>query len=118
MKATESSLPTPSRNSGRSPLLLAILCFILGAALAGFWFHRTVPVREDGKPAFQLSDATKKLLAGLAAPATIHFYSLLPADSADATASAQLAAARADYASARRAQASFSMRMAFFCLRP
>ena len=85
MKPTEPTRPNPSPNSGASPLLVAILCFILGAALAGFWFHRAAPVRAVAKPAIELSDATKKLLAGLAAPVTIRFYSLLPENSADAT---------------------------------
>jgi len=85
MKPTDSPRPAKSAKSSRSPILLAIVGFFLGTALAGYWFHNTTPVRENGKSSLELSDATKNVLSHLAAPVTIHFYSLLPADSADDT---------------------------------
>jgi len=84
MKPTDSTRPNPSPNSGRSSLL-GILGFVLGAALAGLWFHRPAPLQDVSQPAIKLSDATKKVLAGLPVPVTIHFYSLLPENGADAT---------------------------------
>ena len=84
MKPTDPSRPNSSPNSRRSPLL-GILGFILGAALIGLWLHRPAPVQEVAQPDIKLSDATKKVLVELAAPVTIHFYSLLPENGADAT---------------------------------
>lgn len=86
MKSTDSSRPaTTHNNPGGSPLLLVILGVILGAALAGFWLHRATKAPAGDRATIALSDATKKVLAGLAAPVTIHYYALLPADNADAS---------------------------------
>ncbi len=85
MKSTDSPRPANNNNPGGSPLLLIILGFILGAALAGFWFHRSAKAPAGSPTNVELSDATKKVLAGLAAPVTIHYYALLPADATDAS---------------------------------
>lgn len=68
--------PQPSR---RSPLLPVIIAFVIGAAVAGVWVQR----QHAGSTGAALSPATINLLAALPAPVTIHFYSLLPAGSAD-----------------------------------
>jgi hypothetical protein len=87
MKPTDSPLPAATARSGGNPLLLVLFSFILGAALAGFLVYRgTVKdVLAKNTPLIELSDATKNVLAHLAAPVTIHYYSLLPADRTDAT---------------------------------
>jgi len=86
MKSTESSRPNTAPNSGCNPLLLVIVGFILGSALAGFLVYRSTLKVEPIKiaPLVELSEATKNVLAHLAAPVTIHFYSLLPENSTDA----------------------------------
>ena len=72
--------PAPPQTFRSQPLVLACLAFVLGIALTGIWFHQHHAVSEsDG-----LSVSTKNLLGELAAPVTIHYYSLLPAGSADA----------------------------------
>jgi len=84
MKPTDSPRPALSTTPGRSPLPLAVIFFILGAALAGWWFHRAAPAPPTGRPAGELFWSTQKILSNLAAPVTIRYYSLLPADSTDA----------------------------------
>lgn len=62
------------------PLALAAVFFLLGAALASGWFyHQKTHSAPGGLPA-----TTRNQLANLAAPVTIHFYSVLPASSAGA----------------------------------
>jgi hypothetical protein len=67
------------RGSSR-PLLLAIVCFALGAALTAFWFYRQSGVAN----ARQLSEQTRVALAGLTAPVNVSYYAVLPTNSADA----------------------------------
>jgi hypothetical protein len=81
MKPSPSSSPAQPPTARRHPLLLAGVAFVLGIALAGVWFHN--PRAAAAKDA--LADATKNQLGHLAVPVTIRYYSLLPADSADAT---------------------------------
>jgi hypothetical protein len=67
-----------SRTSRRSPLLPAIIAFVLGAVLAGIWFYR----QNTAAHGTALSEQTRSSLANLASPVTIRFYSVLPAGSA------------------------------------
>ena len=78
MKPNDASRSTPKP---RPTLLVAVLCFLLGAALTGFWLHR--PATKSSST--ELAAATKTSLSQLPAPVTIRYYSLLPAGSADAT---------------------------------
>jgi hypothetical protein len=80
MKPNTASSPGQPQTSRRPPLVLAVVAFALGVALAGVWFHNH---RSGSKSAGGLSDATKNLLGQLSAPVTIRYYSLLPAGSAD-----------------------------------
>jgi hypothetical protein len=59
------------------PWLLTGLGFLLGAMLAGLWFHHPAarPVAAG------LSAPTQKLLGQLAVPVAIHFYAVLPGGS-------------------------------------
>ena len=79
--AAHSSTATKSSAGQSRPLLLAVIFFVLGAGLTGFWFHR----HPAGAVAGELAAPTRNLLNQLSAPATIRFYSLLPAGSADAS---------------------------------
>ncbi len=69
-------------SAGRAhPLLLAAAFFLSGAVVTGIWFHHSATSdRADG-----LAAPTRNLLGQLPAPVTIRYYSLLPADSADAS---------------------------------
>jgi hypothetical protein len=60
------------------PLLLAVVCFVLGAALTAFWFYR----QSSAVKGQQLSEQTRASLANLPASVSIKFYSVLPAGSA------------------------------------
>ncbi|HZI31436.1 MAG TPA: hypothetical protein VFF11_03785, partial [Candidatus Binatia bacterium] len=82
MSQNPSPGPVQPPASHRDPLLLALIAFVLGIVLAGAWFHHHL---HSGSKAGVLSPATKKLLGQLAAPVTLRYYSLLPADSADAS---------------------------------
>jgi hypothetical protein len=72
--------PPPSARPDQSghPWLLTGLGFLLGAMLAGLWFHHPAarPVAAG------LSAPTQKLLGQLATPVAIRFYAVLP-DGAD-----------------------------------
>ena len=71
----------PSRRAQRAssrPLVLAVICFAMGAAVAGFWFYR----QSAGTQGQNLSSETRDSLARLSAPVTIRFYSILPTNSA------------------------------------
>jgi len=81
MKPNSTSSPGQPKNSRFHPLMLAGLAFVLGIALTGIWFHR----HHSGSETGGLSASTKNLLGQLGAPVTIHYYSLLPAGSADET---------------------------------
>ena len=71
---TDSARPAQPSFPRRRLLLLAGTFFMLGAILAGVWFHRQNSSRGTG----ELAAPTKSLLEQLAAPATIHYYALLP----------------------------------------
>src|SRR6185369_5624653 len=79
--------PTPDAPAvaSRQPLMLAVIAFVLGIALAAVWFHQKnhAPAQSGG-----ISPATASLLAQLPAPVTIHYYALLPAGGGDAALSA------------------------------
>jgi hypothetical protein len=79
MKPMYQARTTASQSGASRPLVLAVIFFILGAALTGAWFHfkrsPAGPLRDE------LSGPTRDLLAHLATPVTLRFYSLLPAGS-------------------------------------
>jgi hypothetical protein len=79
--AAHSSTATKSSAGQSRPFLLAVICFVLGAGLSGFWFHR----HQAGAAAGELATPTRNLLNQLPAATTIRYYSLLPAGSADAS---------------------------------
>ena len=83
MNPTSAPRPAPSSTRGRNSFLLAGACFILGAALAGLWFHHSAPAVTPDQPSLELATGTKAVLAQLTAPVTIHYYSLLPAGGTD-----------------------------------
>jgi hypothetical protein len=71
MHPSPSARPAPSSH----PWLLICLGFLLGAMLAGLWFHHPA-----ARPATAgLSAPAQKLLGQLASPVAIRFYALLPA---------------------------------------
>lgn len=76
--ANPSPASEPARRS--SPLLLAVVFFVLGAVAAGTWLCH----HEASSGAGGLSASTQTVLGQLQVPVIIHYYSLLPADSADA----------------------------------
>jgi hypothetical protein len=82
MKPNPADNPFQPQASRRNPLLLAVFAFGLGAALAVVLFHLHGSRTENSSG---LSTSTQKVLGQLAAPVTIHYYSLLPSDSADET---------------------------------
>lgn len=73
------SQPSLTQRGSSRPLVLAVVCFVLGAALAGFWFYH----QNSTANGQYLSEQTKHSLAGLSTPVSIKFYSFLPANSAD-----------------------------------
>jgi len=83
MKASTSSAISAKSTAGQSrPLVLTATAFALGAVLTGLWFHQ----REAASAANgTLSAPTQNVLGKLPSAATIHFYSLLPAGTADAS---------------------------------
>jgi hypothetical protein len=76
------SIPTPAttQSAASRPLVLAVVFFLLGAALAGGWFYHQKT--HAGLTNGGLPEAARSQLNNLAAPVTIHFYSVLPAGSA------------------------------------
>lgn len=68
-----------NRSASSRPLVLALVCFALGAGVAGFWFYRQSAVAQGQV----ISEQTRSSLTALTAPVTIRFYSLLPASIAD-----------------------------------
>jgi hypothetical protein len=81
MKPNTASSPAQPQASRRQPLVLGVVAFALGVALAGAWFHHH---RSDSDSRSGLSASTQNLLGHLPAPVTIRYYSLLPAGSTDA----------------------------------
>lgn len=75
------SLPAPAatQSAASRPLVLAIVFFVLGAALAGGWFYYQKTQASAGNGG--LPTAVRSQLGNLAAPVTVHFYSVLPAGS-------------------------------------
>lgn len=80
MKSADSASCASSQSASTRPLALAAIFFVMGAALAGVWFHWRKPhaVPENNV----LSVQTRNFLGHLEAPVVIRFYSLLPAGSA------------------------------------
>ncbi|HTL74219.1 MAG TPA: Gldg family protein [bacterium] len=76
------SLPAPAttQSAASRPLVLAVVFFVLGAALAGGWFY--YQKTQSGAGHGGLPEAARTQLSNLAAPVTIHFYAVLPAGSA------------------------------------
>ena len=58
-------------------ILLPIVCFALGLAVAALWSSRPGLPASSRQPAPELTETTKLLLAGLPQPIDIHFYCLL-----------------------------------------
>jgi hypothetical protein len=76
--------PSPAANPPAKnifPLALAVSFFALGALSAGLWFHHHEPAAETSG----LSAQIQNLVSQLPQPATVRFYSLLPAGSADSS---------------------------------
>lgn len=74
-------LNSRQRQSGSArPILLAIVCFALGATVTGFWWQRSThatketKLTEEGVP---LSPGTRSVISRLGAPVEVRFYSLL-----------------------------------------
>lgn len=74
--------PVQPPASRRDALLLALIAFVLGIVLAGAWFHHHL---QSAAKKNAVSSATKDLVSDLAAPVTVQYYAILPADSADET---------------------------------
>lgn len=70
--------PAPRRDA----LLLALIAFVLGIVLAGAWYHHHLGAAAQIQT---LSPAARELVAELPAPVSIHYFALLPPDSADAS---------------------------------
>jgi len=80
MPPTPANRPVVSPVPYRRPLLLPGLFFLLGVALTGLWFHHQPPPPAT----LTLAAVSQNRLGALAAPVTLHFYSVLPANG-DAT---------------------------------
>ncbi len=81
MKLTDSiATPARSESAASRPFVLAVLFFVLGAALTAGWFYHQKTQANAGNGG--LPAAARSQLGNLAAPVTIHFYSVLPAGSA------------------------------------
>jgi hypothetical protein len=68
------SASSASPSAATRPLIVAVIFFVLGAALAGAWFHFQKSSRTGELPA-----PVQRSLEQLTAPVVIRFYSLLPA---------------------------------------
>ncbi len=79
--ATHSSTATKSSAGQSRPLLLAVIFFVLGAGLTGFWFHR----QQAGAAAGELATPTRNLLNQLPTRRPSAFTRCCPAGSADAS---------------------------------
>lgn len=59
------------------PVVLPLLCFVLGLAVSGIWLGRGARTTTNGQLVPELSPPTKALLEHLPGPVEIRFYSLL-----------------------------------------
>ena len=80
MKPSPTASPIQPQIPHRQPLVVGVVTFGLGVALAGAWFYSHRPGSEKSGG---LSTTTQKLLGQLATPVSIRYYSLLPAGSVD-----------------------------------